>query len=176
MNDIMPKGPDEIYCPSCAKPIKKEAVVCPNCGVQVKELKVEKPEQRILSPEEELQEGNFQLSGVRGYYWFFIVISIIFFIAVISIAASGIGQLNNITGLTNIMQSILADIIILIIALAIYVTPLVGIIKRKPYSVPFTRVVLILTMFFFPIGTIMGATLWKRINHPFAKKYLNYSG
>jgi predicted RNA-binding Zn-ribbon protein involved in translation (DUF1610 family) len=30
---------DEIYCPSCGKPISKEAVVCPKCGVQVKELK-----------------------------------------------------------------------------------------------------------------------------------------
>ena len=36
----MDKGVDEIYCPNCAKPIKKDAVVCPNCGVQVRELKV----------------------------------------------------------------------------------------------------------------------------------------
>ena len=36
----MDKNPDEIYCPECGKPMKKEAVICPNCGVQVKELKV----------------------------------------------------------------------------------------------------------------------------------------
>lgn len=36
----MEKQPDEIYCPQCGKPIKKETVICPNCGVQVKELKV----------------------------------------------------------------------------------------------------------------------------------------
>ena len=34
----MDKKPDEIYCPSCAEPIKKVAIVCPYCGVQVKEL------------------------------------------------------------------------------------------------------------------------------------------
>jgi uncharacterized membrane protein YvbJ len=37
---IMDKKPYEIYCPNCAKPINKDAVVCPNCGVQVKEPKV----------------------------------------------------------------------------------------------------------------------------------------
>lgn len=41
----MEKQSDEIYCPQCGKPIKKEAAICPNCGVQVKELKVEKTQQ-----------------------------------------------------------------------------------------------------------------------------------
>jgi hypothetical protein len=27
---------------------------------------------------------------------------------------------------------------------------------------------------FFPVGTIFGAILWKRINDPIAKRYLNY--
>lgn len=37
------KKEDEIFCPECGKPIKKNAVVCPNCGVQVKELAVSIP-------------------------------------------------------------------------------------------------------------------------------------
>ena len=32
MNEI--KREDEIYCPECAKHIKKNAVVCINCGVK----------------------------------------------------------------------------------------------------------------------------------------------
>lgn len=36
----MDKKPDEIYCPNCAKPIKKDAIVCPYCGEQAKEFKV----------------------------------------------------------------------------------------------------------------------------------------
>ena len=30
------KSPDEIYCSSCGKPIKKEAEICPHCGVRNK--------------------------------------------------------------------------------------------------------------------------------------------
>ena len=33
------KQEDEIFCPECGKPIKKNAVICPYCGIQVKELK-----------------------------------------------------------------------------------------------------------------------------------------
>ena len=36
MNNI--KQQDEIYCPECGKPVKKNAVVCPHCGIQIKEL------------------------------------------------------------------------------------------------------------------------------------------
>jgi len=32
------KKEDEIFCPECGKPIKKNAVICVHCGVQVKEL------------------------------------------------------------------------------------------------------------------------------------------
>ncbi|MBA7680782.1 hypothetical protein ES703_89103 [subsurface metagenome] len=32
------KQEDEIFCPECGKPIKKNAVICVHCGVQVKEL------------------------------------------------------------------------------------------------------------------------------------------
>jgi len=38
MNDQIKKE-DEIYCPECGKPVKKNAVFCVHCGVQIKELK-----------------------------------------------------------------------------------------------------------------------------------------
>ena len=34
------KKEDEIYCPECGEPVKRNAVICPHCGVQVKELEV----------------------------------------------------------------------------------------------------------------------------------------
>jgi hypothetical protein len=37
MNEL--KKDDEIYCPECGKPIKRNAVICVNCGVHIKELK-----------------------------------------------------------------------------------------------------------------------------------------
>ena len=30
------KGLDEIFCPSCSEPVKKDAVICVKCGVQLK--------------------------------------------------------------------------------------------------------------------------------------------
>jgi hypothetical protein len=58
---VLGKQPDEIYCPNCAKPVNKEAVVCPNCGVQVKELKVS-PETIVLKSFEKTRDGaNFLL-------------------------------------------------------------------------------------------------------------------
>ena len=46
---------------------------------------------------------------------------------------------------------------------------------RKAFAVPLGRAGLVVTMVvFFPVGTIFGAILWKRINDPVAKKYLNY--
>ena len=32
------KQEDEIFCPECGKPIKRNAVICEHCGVQIKEL------------------------------------------------------------------------------------------------------------------------------------------
>ena len=167
---ISEKKPDEIYCPGCGKPIKKDAVVCPHCGVQVKELKVS----TAMSPEEELAEGRKQLGGARVFYWFAIGVLVLYLIIFISLITASSQQVGApLTGV-NIVQSIIILIFVFVIMMALYIIPLVGIIKRKPYSVPFTRVMLIITMFGFPIGTIIGAALWKRINHPAAKKYLNY--
>ena len=42
----MDKGPDEIYCPNCAKPIVKEAVICPHCRFQIKKLNM--PNENII--------------------------------------------------------------------------------------------------------------------------------
>lgn len=58
---------------------------------------------------------------------------------------------------------------------ALYVASLVGLYIRKGWAVPVVRAAIVVTMvIFFPIGTIFGAIVWKRINDPIAKKYLNY--
>jgi hypothetical protein len=170
---IQEKKPDEIYCPSCAKPIKKDAVICPNCGVQVKELKVS-AEVKTMTPEQELEEGKRQLGGVKAYYWFVIVVLALYMMVFIPIIVFSPYTVEGIYTVFSTIQNMLIMIFGFGIAMAIYIIPLVGIIKRKPFAVIYTRVMLILTMFSFPIGTIIGAVLWQRINHPLAKKYLNY--
>jgi len=172
MNDIISKSPDEIYCPSCAKPIKKEAVICPNCGVQVKELKTIS-EVIPPTPVDEITEGRIQLGGIRAWFWFVIVVfGLAFIVFSISSLVQGTEGLNWMSQISSIVGIFFA----IAIWLALFIIPLVGIIKRRPFAVPFTRAMLIISMFWFPIGTIIGATLWKRINHPSAKKYLNYLG
>jgi len=127
-----------------------------------------------MTPEDELEEGKRQLGGVKAYYWFVIVVLTLYMIVFIPLIIISPETVRGIYTVVNIIQYILILIFIFGIWMALYIIPLVGIIKRKPFSVPYTRVILIITMFGFPIGTIIGATLWKRINHPLAKKYLNY--
>jgi len=170
---VQEKKPDEIYCPSCAKPIKKDAVICPSCGVQIKELKVS-GEVTTMTPEQELEEGRRQLGGVRAYYWFVIVVLALYMMVFVPIIVFSPYTVEGIYTVFSTIQNMLIMIFGFGIAMAIYIIPLVGIIKRKPFAVIYTRVILILTMFSFPIGTIIGAVLWQRINHPLAKKYLNY--
>lgn len=62
-----------------------------------------------------------------------------------------------------------------LLAPALFIAELIGLYQRKAFAVPLGRAVLVVTMvFFFPIGTIFGGVMWKRFNHPLAKKYLNY--
>ena len=170
---IQEKKPDEIYCPSCAKPIKKDAVICPNCGVQVKELKVS-TETRTMTPEQELEEGRRQLSGIKVWYWFVIIVLTFYFIVLVPLMITSPDLVGGVYTVGFVTQYMMIMIFVFGIWMALYIVPLVGLIKRKPFAVPFTRVMLIITMFGFPIGTIIGAVLWQRINHPLAKKYLNY--
>ncbi len=163
---------DEIYCPSCAKPIKKEAVVCPYCGMQVKELKTTASE-RVLTEQEEINEGIRQLSGIKVWFWFVIVV---FGLGLIATPISIFTQPTNFSNTAEKIGSFFGIIIGFGFWIALFVIPLIGLIKRKPFSVPFTRAMLVITMLWFFIGTIIGAVLWKRINHPLAKKYLHYEG
>lgn len=48
------KKEDEIYCPECGKPVKRNAVICVNCGVQIKEIRT------TLK-----QENNRNIHGLR---------------------------------------------------------------------------------------------------------------
>ena len=171
---------DEIYCPECGKVIKRQAVICPFCKVQLKELKVSVEtlsfKTKPFDPEEALllEEGRRQLGGIKLFYGFTIMVIFIPLIALLGMCLIA-GQLpGEAPPWGDIIQFMSVLMFFSGIILAIYITPLVGIIKRRPYSVPFTRALLVITMFCFPIGTKIGANLWKRINHPLAKKYLNY--
>lgn len=135
----------------------------------------------------ELKEGKKQLEGVLILCW---VMAIITGLAIFSGFNWSWGPAGFITNYFNEPFSIhaAADIFSNIAAIpfriayslilpALYIVELIGIYNRRSFAVPLGRAVLVVTMvLFFPVGTIIGAILWKRFNHPLSKKYLNYEG
>ena len=133
--------------------------------------------------EKELKEGKKQLEGVLILCW---VLAIITGIGILSGFGWGhLGILSNylynpftLHAATDVIRNLISfpfRMVYSLIVPALYVTELIGIYQRKAFAVPLGRAVLVVTMvFFFPVGTIIGAILWKRFNHPLSKKYLNY--
>jgi len=132
--------------------------------------------------ETELKEGKKQLEGVVILCW---VMAIITGLAVLSglfwspigIIRSYIGYQFTINDFTEVIRNITSfpfRMTYSFIGPAMYIVELIGIQKRKSFAVPLGRAVLVITMLIFPIGTIIGAILWKRFNNPLSKKYLNY--
>jgi len=133
--------------------------------------------------EKELKDGEKQLEGVLILCW---VMAILTGLAVFSGFGWGPvgylrGYLDNpftLHAATDVVKNLISfpfRMVYSLIVPALYVVELVGIYQRKAFTVPLGRAVLVVTMvFFFPVGTIIGAILWKRFNHPLSKRYLNY--
>ncbi len=141
--------------------------------------------------ETELKEGKKQLEGVVILCW---VLTIITGLAIFSgfgwghfgilsnwvngpftLWFEGPFTLNTVTDVIRNLVSLPFRMVYSLIMPALYIAELIGIYQRKSFAVPLGRAVLVITMvFFFPVGTIIGAILWKRFNNPISKKYLNY--
>jgi hypothetical protein len=131
----------------------------------------------------ELKIGKKQIEGPLILCW---VLSILLGIGVFSGFAWGpIGFMTNyleapftflaISDLARNFMGFPFRMMYSLLAPALFVVELIGLYQRKAFAVPLGRAVLVVTMvFFFPIGTIFGGIMWKRFNHPMAKKYLNY--
>jgi hypothetical protein len=119
---------------------------------------------------EQLDKGKKVLKGIFIFFW---VIAVLI--------GLGLTSLNWLPGVIHDVSLGPVDIGLpssngTFIFLALYVVELVGLYMRKAWAVPLGRAGLVVAMvIFFPIGTIFGAILWKRINDPVAKKYLNYA-
>ncbi len=143
--------------------------------------------------EKELKEGKKQLEGVvvlcwvmaiitglavlSGLVWGPLVIATNYFNSLFNLNIVGPFGLHNFTDTIRNLINFPFRMTYSLIAPALYIVELIGIQKRKSFAVPLGRAVLVVTMvFFFPVGTIVGAILWKRFNNPDSKKYLNYGG
>lgn len=68
MNDIIKKD-DEIYCPECGRPVKRNAVICVSCGVQIKEIETSfKKEATASNPNAKSKAAAVVLAVFFGYW------------------------------------------------------------------------------------------------------------
>lgn len=135
--------------------------------------------------EKEIKEGKRQLEGVLILCW---VMAIITGLTILSRFSWGWGPIVYMTGhlrepfTFDIAKGVIENLVSFpfkmvysLIIPALYIVELIGIYNRRAFAVPLGRAVLVVTMiFFFPVGTIIGAILWKRFNNPVSKKYLGY--
>jgi hypothetical protein len=119
-----------------------------------------------------LAEGKKVLEGPRIYFW---VLAIIAGIGVLSQNSLNMLSMSRDLNYGPVSIGLPGSNSIWIFA-ALYVVALVGFHMRKSWAVPVGRAGLVVSMVvLFPIGTIFGAILWKRINDPIAKMYLGHN-
>jgi hypothetical protein len=59
------------------------------------------------------------------------------------------------------------------VSATLYAIAIIGINKRKRFSVKLIRTLLIFAIFSIPVGTIVGALLLRRINNPLVRNYFD---
>jgi hypothetical protein len=118
---------------------------------------------------EQLADGKKVLEGPTIYFW---VLAVIAGIGILT--QNSIDLLSKGINLGPVSIGFPGSNSIWIFA-ALYVASLVGFHMRKSWAVPVGRAGLVVSMVvLFPVGTIFGAILWKRINDPVTKRYLGY--
>jgi hypothetical protein len=120
------------------------------------------------------------LVGIKAWSWIAIAISaVILTISSFSLITnlhnmSILPPSDDVIYLPLVIPGSVFGISVSVIVIALYITAITGISNKKTFSVKLVRALLILTMLSFPIGTIIGAVLLRRINNPLVKKYFNY--
>ena len=110
--------------------------------------------------------------GLKAWYIIMIVLAAIGTVG----SALLLGTLAGLVGIdySNIILAAFIFSAIHFTYFVLYIISLVGLARRMPFSVPWSKVALILTLLWIPVGTIVGGLMLRKINNPEAKKYLNY--
>jgi len=120
------------------------------------------------------------LVGIKAWSWIAIALTAIIFIISSLALISNLHSMSilppsdDVIYLPLVIPGSVFGISVGAIVIALYITAIIGINNKKTFSVKLVRALLILTMLSFPIGTIIGAVLLRRINNPLVKKYFNY--
>ena len=125
---------------------------------------------------EEISEGKKQLSGPRIIFWIGLVVMILGVIgAIFNIFAGNFDFIANWISASNILLISILELFWFLLWVILFWVEIAATSGQKPYAVGLGRFLIIWMMIFtFPIGTIIGAIIWKRFSDPAAQKYLNY--
>jgi len=127
-----------------------------------------------LNPEE-IRKGRKMVGGPKIVFWICIIAFSLGSLAAVLIFFTGaINYFTEAGGILNLFGTIGIVVwgIIWIVLLGI---ELRAIGRRKYYAIGLGRMLLIVIMIFtFPIGSVMGAVVWRRFSHPTTQEYLNH--
>ena len=178
-----------MYCKYCGEKLNDEAEYCKGCGKKLaipEQLKAFESEQItkselepkkdslktyavVESNEEILAEGKKQLGGIVIFLWVLISLMSIFVLISLFVSCESMFVEDFYSGLDLLFYTFIYGGI-----LSLFIFAQLGIKKRKPFAVPLIRIILILGCSSL-VGIILVLVIfWKRINNPYAKKYLNY--
>jgi hypothetical protein len=119
------------------------------------------------------------LFGIRTWSWVALIITTIIFIISILILVWTLRSMSILPPSPDVIYppflipGSIFGISIGAAVITLYAIVIFGINKRKKFSVKLIRALLILTMLSFPIGTVIGVLLLRRINNPIVKLYFN---
>ncbi len=131
-----------------------------------------------LSPDE-IDKVKKYLTGIIIWSWIAIaVVSVVLILSALSLSTnlknmSILPPSDDVIYLPFIIPFSIIGIIFGFVSATLYAIAIVGINKRKRFSVKLIQTLLIFTILSIPIGTIIGALLLRRINNPLVRDYFN---
>jgi hypothetical protein len=131
-----------------------------------------------LSPEETNKAKKY-LTGIIVWCWIAVVlVSIVLILSIGSLSTnlknmSILPPSNDVIYLPFIIPISIIGIIFGFVSATLYAIAIVGINKRKRFSIKLIQTLLIFAIFSIPVGTIVGALLLRRINNPLVRNYFN---
>ena len=131
-----------------------------------------------LSPDE-IDKAKKYLTGIIIWSWIAIaVVSVVLILSALSLSTnlknmSILPPSDDVIYLPFIIPFSIIGIIFGFVSATLYAIAIVGINKRKRFSVKLIQTLLIFTILSIPIGTIIGALLLRRINNPLVRDYFN---
>ncbi len=131
-----------------------------------------------LSPDE-IDKVKKYLTGIIIWSWIAIaVVSVVLILSALSLSTnlknmSILPPSDDVIYLPFIIPFSIIGFIFGFVSATLYAIAIVGINKRKRFSVKLIQTLLIFTILSIPIGTIIGALLLRRINNPLVRDYFN---